>query len=605
MIKKQIKKILVALDGSENSFRGLNNAIIIARNSHARIVGVYVTQLGPPESVPQKKYIEEYLLKNIFKFLKKAKTHSAQNGILFDEKILYGGSGPKIVKFAHDENFDLIVIGSTGRTSDYIQSDEGWFPTDYSQRIWTEPVKFDKSSESVVSGVTVVLYDENDEFAGVLKGYIDMKNEMITVTELLETQSYHSSMRVSIVDSQGLMIFSELVGDVEKDLLLSDFGQSKQSFAEIPKDEKDHGYIITDSQDSQLLVSFASPHGFLKEQELGWYTIVEFERDEIMNSFNILRQTLFALSFSIALSGIVLGIIISQRISSPINNLTKVSKNMIKGDYSKRADITGSDEQRTLSQSFNVMADTILESKNTIEEQINNLKENDKKKSEFSAMMSHELKTPLVPILGYAEMLEEELSGKISKDHHSMLESIRNNSMKLKSMINKTLLTHNLELNKIKWRISKCNVNEYIEKIISSNSNLLKNKKISLVNIISDKSLQMMTDGSKLEEVFTNLIQNAVDFSENNSEISIDAIKSNDFVEFRIKDQGKGIPIGQQKKLFQKFYQADTSVTRKHGGTGLGLAICKEIVNGLKGKIWIKSNEDKGITVFFTQPISN
>ncbi len=76
-------------------------------------------------------------------------------------------------------------------------------------------------------------------------------------------------------------------------------------------------------------------------------------------------------------------------------------------------------------------------------------------------------------------------------------------------------------------------------------------------------------------------------------------------MEFRIKDHGKGIPIEHQKKLFQKFYQVDTSVTRKHGGTGLGLAICKEIVNGLKGKIWIKSNEDKGITVFFTQPISN
>ena len=112
-----IKKILVALDGSENSFRGLDQAIIIARDCHAVITGVYVTPLSPPASVEQKKYIKNYLLKNANKFLKKAKTRSAQNGILFYEKIIHGDEGPKIVKFAHDKNFDLIIIGSRGMSS--------------------------------------------------------------------------------------------------------------------------------------------------------------------------------------------------------------------------------------------------------------------------------------------------------------------------------------------------------------------------------------------------------------------------------------------------------------------------------------------------------
>ena len=117
MIKAKIKKILVALDGSENSFRGLDQAIVIARNCHAVITGVYVTPLSPPASVEQKAYIKNYLLKNANKFLKKAKTHSAQNGILFYDKIIHGDEGPKIVKFAHDKNFDLIVIGSRGMSS--------------------------------------------------------------------------------------------------------------------------------------------------------------------------------------------------------------------------------------------------------------------------------------------------------------------------------------------------------------------------------------------------------------------------------------------------------------------------------------------------------
>jgi nucleotide-binding universal stress UspA family protein len=112
MIKNRIQKILVPLDGSENSFRGLDEAIIIARNGQTTITGVYVTPLSPPASTEQKTYIKNYLLKNANKFMKKAKTHSAQNGILFYEKIMHGDEGPKIVKFAHDRNFDLIVIGS-------------------------------------------------------------------------------------------------------------------------------------------------------------------------------------------------------------------------------------------------------------------------------------------------------------------------------------------------------------------------------------------------------------------------------------------------------------------------------------------------------------
>jgi len=117
MIKNQIQKILVPLDGSKNSFRGLDEAIIIARNCHAIITGLYVTTLSPPVSNEQKTYIKNYLLKNAHKFMKKAKTRSAQNGILFYDKIMYGNGGSRIIKFAHEKNFDLIVIGSRGMSS--------------------------------------------------------------------------------------------------------------------------------------------------------------------------------------------------------------------------------------------------------------------------------------------------------------------------------------------------------------------------------------------------------------------------------------------------------------------------------------------------------
>ena len=117
MTFKKIKSILVPLDGSQNSFRGLDYAISIARNCHATITGMYVTPLSPPESSEQKGYIRNFLLKKANKFMEKAKLHCAQSGILFYDKILYGNEGPKIVKFTHDKKFDLIVIGSRGMSS--------------------------------------------------------------------------------------------------------------------------------------------------------------------------------------------------------------------------------------------------------------------------------------------------------------------------------------------------------------------------------------------------------------------------------------------------------------------------------------------------------
>ncbi len=112
-----VKKILVPRDGSNNSFRGLDEAIIIASNSHATITGLYITPLIPPTTNAQKRYIKNYLLKNVNKFMKKAKTRFVKNGILFYDKILYGNRGPKIVKFTHNSNFDLIVMGPRGMGS--------------------------------------------------------------------------------------------------------------------------------------------------------------------------------------------------------------------------------------------------------------------------------------------------------------------------------------------------------------------------------------------------------------------------------------------------------------------------------------------------------
>ena len=109
------KKILVPLDGSANSFRGLDRAIILARFCHATITGLYVVPMATPAKSSQISSWEKIFLNNAAKFMKKAKTTAAKNGILFHDIVVYGEEGVAIVSFSKRNNFDMIVIGSRGR----------------------------------------------------------------------------------------------------------------------------------------------------------------------------------------------------------------------------------------------------------------------------------------------------------------------------------------------------------------------------------------------------------------------------------------------------------------------------------------------------------
>jgi signal transduction histidine kinase len=123
-------------------------------------------------------------------------------------------------------------------------------------------------------------------------------------------------------------------------------------------------------------------------------------------------------------------------------------------------------------------------------------------------------------------------------------------------------------------------------------------------NVSSDAELVMTTDKDRLEQVFNNIILNAVDFVNQKGRIDVNAKDSGDNIEFSVRDNGIGIPKAKLDGLFKKFYQVDTSMTRKHGGTGLGLAIVKGIVSGMGGKIWVESKENFGTTFYFTIPKS-
>lgn len=228
----------------------------------------------------------------------------------------------------------------------------------------------------------------------------------------------------------------------------------------------------------------------------------------------------------------------------------------------------------------------------------------DRHKDEFSAMITHELKTPLVPIIGFAKMLtKKEMTTKLNKQQLDAVHTIQRNAKRLEKLINDVMDARKLEMGKLKFDKEKISVAKFLENLESSYSSTLEEKGIKF-NVDSDCSnVEVLVDESRLRQVFDNIISNAVKFvPQKGGKIQVSCKKQSETVLFAIKDNGIGIPPSEQKHMFKKFYQIDTSERRKSEGSGLGLAICKGIIHHFGGKIWLESDGKTGSTFFFTIP---
>ena len=228
-----------------------------------------------------------------------------------------------------------------------------------------------------------------------------------------------------------------------------------------------------------------------------------------------------------------------------------------------------------------------------------------KKQHQIRNLIHHELKTPLVPILGYCEMLLNPKFGQLSADQKEASQEIQKSSVNENNLINDFLNAQKLEIGEMKYYFEDISVDDFITQEMENLEPLMVQKKIEFTKSIQPE-LTIKADRAKLAEIFTNLVENAVAFvPESGGTIQITGKSEGGFVQFSVVDNGPGIPKDGIDSLFKKFYQIDTSHTRKHRGSGLGLTICKGYMEGMNGKIWAESEEGKGTTLFFMVPKVN
>jgi signal transduction histidine kinase/CheY-like chemotaxis protein/HAMP domain-containing protein len=263
---------------------------------------------------------------------------------------------------------------------------------------------------------------------------------------------------------------------------------------------------------------------------------------------------------------------------------------------------------------FTTLADQIsvaIENANAYEisqQTLEEMKELDRVKSQFLANMSHELRTPLNSVIGFSRVILKGIDGPINETQEQDITAIYNSGLHLLNMINEILDLSKIEAGKMELQIDDVEISNVVNNAVNSASGLIKGKPIQLVTRVEPDLPSIKGDELRLSQILTNLLGNAVKFTEKGS-ITIEAglhhTEDNaDEILITVADTGIGIAPEDQGKLFQRFSQVDDSPTRRTGGTGLGLSIARSLVELHGGRIGLLSSDTNlGSTFYFTIPV--
>jgi signal transduction histidine kinase len=223
-------------------------------------------------------------------------------------------------------------------------------------------------------------------------------------------------------------------------------------------------------------------------------------------------------------------------------------------------------------------------------------------KNEFIAITSHELRTPLGLILGHSTFLRE----LVDEEHHEQVDAIIRNATKLKEIIESLTSVDNYQTGSASLRQRKASIARIIEDVVSSFREMAAQKKVSIkVDLPGNDDLLVEVDASKIAIVLSNLVKNAITFTNEGGNINVRGEQQIAFVKVSVEDNGVGIPAKDLSLIFERFYQVESHLTRKHGGMGLGLSVAKVMIEMNGGRIWAESKEGAGSTFAFLLPVES
>lgn len=245
----------------------------------------------------------------------------------------------------------------------------------------------------------------------------------------------------------------------------------------------------------------------------------------------------------------------------------------------------------------------LQENYNVLQEMNKELSRANEVKNKFLSIMSHELRTPLTVINGYLSLILEKNYGEPSPELKDILKVIKEQAKNQLGLIEDLLDLTRIESGEFRLYRQPCVTEDLLSKVVDGFRPQLEEKSIE-VTIDVEKDLPLAYwDHQKMLQVFMNLVDNALKFTPSGGRISLGAKAKSEFIEIRVSDNGIGIPKERIDQVFERFYQVDSSSTRKFGGSGLGLSIVREIIVSHRGKIFVESDEGQGTTFLVLMPV--
>lgn len=313
-------------------------------------------------------------------------------------------------------------------------------------------------------------------------------------------------------------------------------------------------------------------------------------KSEINNSLAPTIKTILFVSGITLVFVILIAAIAGKKIVSPVLQISDAARKVAAGDMSIEVPVKGSDEVSFLTHEFNLM--------------VEKLRTLDKMKDDFVSSVSHELRSPVGSIIGYADQIIDGHAGTTTQTQIEYMNIIKNCGVRLLSFVNSVLDIAKIKSGKFDMEKDTIRLDEIVSVAVLLITLQLKERHITVESRMSPVSL--LADGENMMRVITNLLSNAYKYTPEGGHIVVSVSQSNKIARVSVKDNGAGIPEKYQQDIFNEFTQVkETKKYASSKGTGLGLALVKKIVELHKGRIWVESKMGSGSEFIMEIPISS
>lgn len=364
--------------------------------------------------------------------------------------------------------------------------------------------------------------------------------------------------------------------------------------------KEEDNYVISKSTDIRSNTEYIEMWGSLSD---GSIFMMRSPLESIRNAIDIFNRFLWFVGGTLCVLSLAFAWYFSKRLSEPILELAELSKKMADLDFEAKYSGGGSAELEVLGQSYNAMSEKLEQTISNLKKANNELTKDieqkeklDSMRTEFLANVSHELKTPIALIQGYAEGLKEGVNDdQESRDFYC--DVIMDEAGKMNKLVRNLLDLNQLEFGKDNLQFERFDIRELIGGVLQSSEIMIEQKEAKVI-FHQEEPVYVWGDEFKVEQVVRNYFTNALNHVKGDKVIEIKIKKQDDKVRISVFNTGKPIPEEDLDQIWDKFYKVDKARTREYGGNGIGLSIVKAIMNSLQQEYGVQ-NYENGVEFWF------